>query len=549
MSGLANHLIILPIVLPLATGAFLLLLDERRHTLKALVSLASVLLVVWAVVALLLQANTPLPETAAQQVTVYRLGSWPAPFAIVLVLDRLSAMMLVLTGILALSTLIFSLARWHRVGPHFHSLFQFLLVGLNGAFLTGDLFNLFVFFEILLAASYGLVLHGSGHARVRGGLHYIAINLAASSLFLIGISLIYGVTGTLNMADIAMQAPAIAPGDRVLFEAGMAILGVAFLVKAGMWPLGFWLPGAYAPAAAPMAAFFAIMTKVGVYIILRLSLLLLGASAGASAYFGDPWLVTGGIITVLFGVVGILAAQDLPRLASYMVVISSGTLLALIGVGDTAVTAGALFYLLSSTLAIAAFFMLIELVARGQAAGADVLAVTMEAYGETNIDEEDDAEEVTGVSIPATMAILGLCFMACALLLAGLPPLSGFIAKFVLIKALVQQPEVAPGTVGSTAWILTALLLVSGFAAVIAMVRAGIKSFWLPLDGTVPRVRVVEIVPVAGLILLCGALTIGAGPAMRFADATAQNLHLPGDYIRAVLPADFQTPALSGGAP
>jgi multicomponent K+:H+ antiporter subunit D len=351
------------------------------------------------------------------------------------------------------------------------------------------------------------------------------------------------------MADIAMQAPAIAPGDRVLFEAGMAILGVAFLVKAGMWPLGFWLPGAYAPAAAPMAAFFAIMTKVGVYIILRLSLLLLGASAGASAYFGDPWLVTGGIITVLFGVIGILAAQDLPRLASYMVVISSGTLLALIGVGDTAVTAGALFYLLSSTLAIAAFFMLIELVARGQAAGADVLAVTMEAYGETNIDEEDDAEEVTGVSIPATMAILGLCFMACALLLAGLPPLSGFIAKFVLIKALVQQPEVAPGTVGSTAWILTALLLVSGFAAVIAMVRAGIKSFWLPLDGTVPRVRVVEIVPVAGLILLCGALTIGAGPAMRFADATAQNLHLPGDYIRAVLPADFQTPALSGGAP
>jgi multicomponent K+:H+ antiporter subunit D len=549
MSGLANHLIILPIVLPLATGAFLLLLDERRHTLKALVSLASVLLVVWAVVALLLQANTPLPETAAQQVTVYRLGSWPAPFAIVLVLDRLSAMMLVLTGILALSTLIFSLARWHRVGPHFHSLFQFLLVGLNGAFLTGDLFNLFVFFEILLAASYGLVLHGSGHARVRGGLHYIAINLAASSLFLIGISLIYGVTGTLNMADIAMQAPAIAPGDRVLFEAGMAILGVAFLVKAGMWPLGFWLPGAYAPAAAPMAAFFAIMTKVGVYIILRLSLLLLGASAGASAYFGDPWLVTGGIITVLFGTIGILAAQDLPRLASYMVVISSGTLLALIGVGDTAVTAGALFYLLSSTLAIAAFFMLIELVARGQAAGADVLAVTMEAYGETNIDEEDDAEEVTGVSIPATMAILGLCFIACALLLAGLPPLSGFIAKFVLIKALVQQPEVAPGTVGSTAWILTALLLVSGFAAVIAMVRAGIKSCWLPLDGTVPRVRVVEIVPVAGLILLCGALTIGAGPAMRFADATAQNLHLPGDYIRAVLPADFQTPALSGGAP
>jgi hypothetical protein len=134
-------------------------------------------------------------------VRVYRLGDWPALFAIVLVLDRLSALMLALTAVLGLAALVFSLARWHRAGAHFHPLLQFQLMGLNGAFLTGDLFNLFVFFEVMLAASYGLALHGSGTARVRAGLHYVAINLAASLLFLVAVSVVYGISGTLNMAD------------------------------------------------------------------------------------------------------------------------------------------------------------------------------------------------------------------------------------------------------------------------------------------------------------------------------------------------------------
>ena len=181
---------------------------------------------------------------------MYRLGDWPAPFGIVLVLDRLSALMVLLTSILALAAVVFSLARWHRAGTHFHALFQFLLMGLNGAFLTGDLFNLFVFFELLLAASYGLVLHGSGLARVKAGLHYIAVNLVASLLFLIGVSLIYGVTGTLNMADLAARIPTIAAENRGLLEAGAGVLGVAFLLKAGMWPLCFWLPTTYAAASS-----------------------------------------------------------------------------------------------------------------------------------------------------------------------------------------------------------------------------------------------------------------------------------------------------------
>ena len=178
---------------------------------------------------------------------VYRLGDWPAPFAIVFVVDRLATIMLLLTSVLAAAAVVFSLARWHRVGVLFHPLFQFLLMGINGAFLTGDLFNLFVFFEVLLAASYGLALHGSGSARVMAGLHYIVVNLVASLLFLIGVSLIYGVAGTLNMADLAARVPAIRAEDRALLETGAGILGTAFLVKAGMWPCASGSPAPMPP--------------------------------------------------------------------------------------------------------------------------------------------------------------------------------------------------------------------------------------------------------------------------------------------------------------
>ena len=275
MSRMAAHLIIAPVVLPLVAGAGMLLLGDRYRNLKAAIDVAACFALVGIAVALLGMSDA----SSAGVAGVYRLGDWPSPFGIVLVLDRLSALMLLLTGILASAAVVFSLARWHRAGAHFHSLFQFLLMGLNGAFLTGDLFNLFVFFELLLAASYGLALHGSGISRVQAGLHYIVVNLAASLLFLIGVSLIYGVSGTLNMADLAVRIPNIAEEDRALLEAGAGILGVAFLLKAGMWPLCFWLPTTYAAASAPVASIFAIMTKVGAYIVLRLWLLLFGAES------------------------------------------------------------------------------------------------------------------------------------------------------------------------------------------------------------------------------------------------------------------------------
>jgi multicomponent K+:H+ antiporter subunit D len=526
MTTAVNNLIIAPILLPLATGALLAMYSESRPFLKGMINVVSTAVSLVIAIQLMRFADGSAPG-------VYLFGNWPAPFGIVLVLDRLSALMLVLTGILAIAALIFSLARWHKAGAHFHTLFQFLLMGVNGAVLTGDLFNLFVFFEVMLAASYGLVLHGSGAQRVRAGLHYIVVNLSASFLFLVGVSLIYGVTGTLNMADLAARIPTVSAENRHLLEAGAAILGIAFLVKAGMWPLSFWLLETYAVAAAPVAAVFAILSKVGIYVLLRLSLLLFGTAAGASAGFGGPLLVIGGMATIAYGMIGVLASQTTARLATCSVLVSSGTLIAAIGLADPGVTGGALFYLVSSTLTISAFFLLIELIERGQDPAAGILAVTAEAFGD---DEDDDEKDQVGVPFPGTLAILGACFAACALLFAGLPPLSGFIGKLAILAALFA-PD-APGTVPgipAMAWIYTGLLVASGLAALIAMSRVGIRVFWAPIESSVPHVLFVEVVPVIALLLLTVALTVQGGPVMAYLDRTARALHVPSHYVEEVL--------------
>ncbi len=523
MNGWSHHLIVAPILIPLIASALLLFIDERRRVAKAMVSLASAILLT--VIAFILFRIESGPNGFEG---VYLVGNWSAPFGIVLVLDGLSAMMLLLTALLAVSALVFSLARWHAVGAHFHSMFQLLLMGVNGAFLTGDLFNLFVFFEVMLAASYGLLLHGSGPLRVKAGMHYIAVNLVAALLFLIGVSLIYGTAGTLNMADLAARIPEIEPDRRMLMEAGAGILGVVFLIKAGMWPLCFWLPTAYSAASAPVAGIFAIMSKLGIYVILRLTMLLFGE--GPSAGFGAPVLLYGGMATLIFGIVGVLASQALGRLAGFSVLVSSGTLLMVLGINDGAVSSGALLYLVSSTLTISAFFMLIELVERGQDAGANVLAVTMEAYGEAE-DEPENVEE--GVTMPGTMAVLGICFAACGILLSGLPPLSGFVAKFAMLSAMMGTGSIGvPPTVAI--WVLVVLVILSGIAALISMTRVGIRTFWSSIEGTVPRVLVIEIVPVMFLLALTLVLTVQAGPAMQYMDTTIRTLSKPSIYIDAV---------------
>ncbi|HEX7128233.1 MAG TPA: monovalent cation/H+ antiporter subunit D [Thermodesulfobacteriota bacterium] len=537
-----DHLIMLPVVVPLVAGGLALLVDDAR--VKAALGIASTAIVLAAAIGVLRLVDGA--GAGGPAIGVYLLGNWPAPFGIVLVADRLAAVMLVLTAVLAGAALTFALARWHRAGSHFHSLFQFQVMGINGAFLTGDLFNLFVFFEVLLAASYGLALHGSGVARIRAGLHYVTVNLAASFLFLIGVSLMYGVTGTLNMADLAVRIPRLAGGDRVLLEVGAAVLGLAFLVKAAMWPLNFWLAGTYAAASPPVAALFAILTKVGVYAVLRLALLLSGGDAPPAGLLAGEWLLVGGVVTVAVGAIGAIASQTMTRLAAFNVLVSSGTTLAVIGRADPVVVGGALFYLVSSTLGIAAFFLLVELLERGRTPADDMLAVTLEAFGEADRDEVD-AEDV-GVAVPVTMGLLGAGFVCCAMLLAGLPPLSGFLAKFAILSALFDVRAPGAGTrVPATAWLLLATLLLSGFAILIAMMRAGVRSLWLTADREVPRVRLTELAPIALLLGLSFTLTAQAGPVMRYMQATAEGLYAPDAYVRGVLAAPPAAPGEGGG--
>ncbi|MBP6678749.1 MAG: monovalent cation/H+ antiporter subunit D, partial [Paracoccus sp.] len=300
-----DHLIIAPILIPLIAGAIMLFYNDQNRQTKLMMGLAAVALTFIASLELVADVKSA-TEQGGTVVGLYPLGNWPVPIGIVLVLDRLSVMMVMLTALLAGPSLIYAAAGWHGKGQHYHSMFQFLLAGINGAFLTGDLFNLFVFFEVMLAASYGLMLHGSGPERIRAGLHYIAINLAASLLFLIGVALVYGTTGTLNMADIARALYWLDGTDRLLFHAAAGFLGLAFLIKAAVWPLCFWLPPTYAAASPPAAAIMAIMTKVGIYVILRLSLLVLGPDSGPSAGFGAPALMIAGVVTMGFGMIGIL---------------------------------------------------------------------------------------------------------------------------------------------------------------------------------------------------------------------------------------------------
>lgn len=535
------HLMLAPIALPMLTAALMLLLREERQRLKLGLNVFSTALGLLVAVMLLLWANQP---GATSAMGVYLAANWQAPFGIVLALDRLSAMMLVLTSTVALASIVFAAARWHRAGVHYHPLFQFQLMGLAGAFLTADLFNLFVFFEIMLAASYGLLLHGSGGQRVQSGLHYIAINLAASSLFLIGVSMLYGITGTLNMADLARSIPQVAEADRGLLHAAAAILATAFLIKAAVWPLNFWLVPAYSAATAPVGALFALMTKVGIYTILRLWTLLFSNEAGPSALFGSLWLIGGGMATMAFGAIGMLGASRLTHLAGFAAILSSGTLLAATGFGQNLLTAGLLYYLPSSTLAVSALFLVADLVERWRSDGpppdddAPFLAPDLKTYVGLNLDE--DQEVLIGKAIPAAAALLGLGFMVCTLVITGLPPLSGFVGKLAMLTALLNPLGLgsSAGTqLGTAGWLLFGLLIATGLLALIALTRAGIRYFWAQHERGTPRLRVAEGLPIAMLLCACAALTVQAGPVIRYTQATAHALHAPATYINAVMSA------------
>ena len=503
--------IVLPIVLPAIVASFLILALRHQLGRQRVLSVAATAILLAITAGLYFGASdgAPLP---------YLLGDWPAPFGIVLVLDRLSATMLLLTSILAFAVVLYAACDWDRRGRHFHPLFQFQLMGINGAFLTGDVFNLFVFFEVMLIASYGLLLHGGGSRRLKAGFHYVTINLIGSTLFLFAVGVIYSVTGTLNMADLAVKVSRIAPDDEALLRTGALLLFLVFALKAALVPLHWWLPTAYAAAPGPSAALFMIMTKVGAYSILRVYTLVFGADAGVLANVAAPWIIPAALATLAVGAAGVLASRTFLSLVCFSIVWSMGSLLVALGLFDlSGVTAG-LYYLVHSTMIGAALFLLADMIRQHRGEFADRL--------------------VSAPALPKAALFGGLFFVA-AIAMVGMPPLSGFLGKLFILSASRASPA------GPWIWsmlLATSLLVILGFA------RAGSTLFWKEAVQAANTSRIPESVPALPVVvcaLLLGAtglVAAFAGPITRELEATARQTLDPHAYVSAVLGT---TPAVS----
>jgi len=493
-----NHALILPVLLPLFMGALLLLAHGMGKPTKRLLSLAATWALVPLAVWLLLLADDG-------QLRIYALGNWQPPFGIILMLDRLSALMLLVTAVLAGFAALYASRGDDERGPNFHALYQFQLLGINGAFLTGDLFNLFVFFEILLISSYALLLHGHGPQRVRSGMHYVVLNLLGSALFLIGVSMLYGLLGTLNMADLAVRVSLADPAETPLLAAAGFILLVVFALKGAILPLYFWLPRAYAAATAPVAALFAIMTKVGLYAIVRVFTLIFGSEAGELSNMVLVWLWPLALLTLGAAVVGALAARNLQVLLAYLVVASVGTLLAGIAIGSEQSLAAALYYLIHSTFIAGALFLLADLIARQRG-----------EYG---------SDLVTAPALQQPL-LLGAMFFVGAISVAGLPPFSGFLGKLMLLRSVAPGPEAVA---------LWAVVLVGGLGMLIALSRSGSLVFWRSSEEAIGLAAdPVRVLATLGLLLGSLLLVIAAQPLQAYVQATAAQLLDLAPYLHIV---------------
>lgn len=487
-----SHAIILPILLPLFFGALLLVGHGWSRDVKRGISLVGCLALLPFCLYLVWLAG-------AGQLQVYALGNWAAPFGIMLLLDRFNAALLLLTSLLACFALVYACRGDDERGPNFHALFQFQLLGINGAFLTADLFNLFVFFEVLLISSYALLLHGNRANQVKAGVHYVVLNLLGSSFFLIGVSLLYGLTGTLNMPDLAVRVASADVADAPLIKAAAYLLLIVFGLKAAVLPLCFWLPRAYAAAPASVAALFAIMTKVGFYAIVRVFTLVFGEEAGPLANLGHELLWWLALPTIAFGVIGALGARQLQALLAYLVLVSVGTLMAGFAIGNVAALSAALYYMVHSTLISAALFLLAGLVvAQRDSAGGDL-----------------QQERVLRQPL-----VLGCMFFFASISVAGLPPFSGFLGKMLLLRA--AEP-------GWQAWSLWPVVLIGGLLTLVALSRAGTSLFWLgqqadAAPSTAAPADRVSLLAALGLLLASPLLLIGAAPILAYLEAAAAQL-------------------------
>lgn len=499
-----THWLVLPIILPAILGPFIVLAARYHIGIQRVFSLAGV-------VALIVIAAGLAYQASDDTILLYQLGDWAAPFGIVLVGDRLSTMMVLLTAVLALFVLLYAIGSgWDDRGRHFHALFQFQLMGIMGAFLTGDLFNLFVFFEVLLIASYGLMIHAGGNARLRAGVQYVLFNLLGSTLFLFALGAIYAETGTLNMADLANRADLIGPDATVGIRVAAVLLLMVFAIKAALVPLHFWLPSSYAEAPGPVAALFAIMTKVGAYAIIRVYTMVFPPELEATAGLFSVWLLPAALLSLALGMIGVLAAKKLDRLVAFAVIGSMGMVMISISLFTPEGIAAALYYMIHSTLAGAALFLIVDLVKSSRPS----LVLTA-------------MPPVAGAALTAGL------FFAAAIAMAGLPPLSGFLGKLLILDAARDSTLAV--------WVWT-IILASSLVSVVGFARAGSIVFWKAssiedvedADQLDPP-RPLAYVAVGGLLALLVAHTAFGGYAHNYMIATSKQLFSPEPYISIVV--------------
>jgi len=489
-----NYLVITPILLPFVTAVLMLLVFRRNRAMQRVLSIASVLTLIGLEIALMLRLR-------GGEIIVHQMGNWPAPFGIVLMADILSGIMLLLASITALAALAFGL--WdndrERERLHFYPLFQFLLMGINGAFLTGDLFNLFVWYEVLLISSYALLTLGGSPRQLRVGIPYVALNLLSSALFLVAAAVLYGVTGTLNMADLSQQIAMLDGGRAMMAQVAAVILLCVFGTKAAIFPLYFWLPDGYpAPPVSVATIFAGIMTKVGVYSILRVFALVFRGDG-----FAATLVLPLAAATMLVGVLGAIGQTNFRRLLSFHIISQVGFMLMGIGMFTPLGIAGGVIYIIHHIMVKSGLFL--------------ISGVCERATGTSNI-------EAMGGLMKSFPWLAALFFIAGSSL-AGVPPLSGFFAKFMVIKAGFDGRH----------WLIVGVSLVASLLTLFSMMKVWQNVFWREAPREWMRQPRAIYLPVMLLVSFSLVLSAVAGPLFSLGMDAAKQLSQPQLYIETVL--------------
>ena len=492
---MSNNLVMAPVLIPLITAILLLFLHNRLRLQLVLSTISAILSL--AVSFYLLSA------VLDSGVQVFWSSNWSPPFGIAMVADIFAAIMIILSNIVGIACLIFSFSTIDkgRARNFYYVFYQMLLVGINGSFIAGDIFNLFVFFEIMLVASYALIVLGSTPGQLRESFKYVVLNVLSSALFLLGIGLVYGMVGTLNMADIAYKMAQI-ENQGLVTLAGMIFL-VVFGVKGALFPLYFWLPQSYVePPSAVSALFGGLLTKVGVYALIRVFTLIF---VGDSNFTHNVILMMGAG-TMFFGVLGAIFQVNFKRILSYHIISQVGYMVMGLGLYSILAIAGTIYYIAHHIIVKACLFL--------------IAGVTEKITG-TN-----EFKQMGGLL--NRFPVLGWTFLLAGLSLAGIPPLSGFFSKFVLMQGAVEQGN----------YFITAVALLVGFLTLFSMIKIFLAVFWGEEKPVLEQTdfNYLKLMPVCvAMVALSIFMGFGAQFMMKYAMMAAEQLMNPQIYIDAVL--------------